>query len=144
MWQEVPYKLASEYELKVDYKFRERPSGDHNKVVFGVDPDEKNRKSTSGPLPYLKLELKLLKLERDEMKIVLVSSSSSKVLTRKAKTGAIHILDIGFIDDVKDKISPNEFNIFFYTDAKDPVSRIHFLIMEDGTFMVNSEQKGKF
>ena len=68
-WQEeaVPYKPANEYEVLIDYKIQDRPPADRTKV-YEAATDEKNRNTTSGPLPYLKLQLKLLKLSDEEIK----------------------------------------------------------------------------
>jgi hypothetical protein len=66
------------------------------------------------------------------------------LVNRKAMAGMVIKLDIGFIDDVKDRVSPHEFTAFLYSDSKKVTNRIHLVIMEDGTFMVNDEKKGKF
>lgn len=138
----VPYKAADEYEVIVDYKFQERPSVD-KKAVYDVS-EEGNRRTNSGPLPYLNLQIKLLKLNSGELKVKIVNSNGHVMTNRKIAVGTIIKLDVGFIDDVKDRVAPHEFTALFYTDSKKPISRIHFLIMEDGTFMVNEEKKSKF
>jgi hypothetical protein len=142
-WQEVvPYKDSSEYEVKIDYKFQERPPADRNKVEY--ESQARSRRPASGPLPYLKLELTLLKLGSEEVKVKVVNSSGDMLVNRKAMSGMVIKLDIGFIDDVKDRVSPHEFTAFLYSDSKKVTNRIHLVIMEDGTFMVNDEKKGKF
>lgn len=144
-WQEaVPYKPANEYEVIIDYKFQDRPAIDRTKIEYDVSTDERNRRAIAGPLPYLKLQLKLLKLSDDEVKLRVVNSNGHLVFNRKATEGTIIKLEIGFIDDVKDRVSPYEFTAFLYSGSKKTTSQIHLLIMEDGTFMVNDEKKGKF
>ncbi len=141
-WQEVvPYKPSNEFEVIIDYKFQERPPIDHSKE-YQASPDEKNRKT--GQLPYLKLQLKFLKLNSDEVKVKVVNSSGNIMYSRKAMEGTVIILDIGFSDDVKDRITPYEFTAVLYSDTKKSTSRIHLVIMEDGAFMVNDVKKGKF
>jgi len=143
VWQEeVPYKPASEFELKIDYKFNERAGVDRYKADF--DADNKKNRSTSGPLPYLKLELKLLQLGSDEVKVKIVNSDGHLILNRKVTPGILIKFDVGFIDDVKDRISPHEFTASLYSESKKATSQIKLLIMEDGTFLVNEEKKGKF
>jgi hypothetical protein len=140
-WQEViPYKPSTEFEVIVDYKFQERPPLDNSKE-YQATTDEKRK---TGPLPYLKLQLKLLKLNSDEVKLKVVNSSGNTMYNRKATEGTVITLDIGFSDDVKDRVSPYEFTAVLYSDAKKSTSRIHLVIMEDGTFMVNEVKKGKF
>jgi len=145
VWQEeVPYKPASEFELKIDYKFQERAGVDRYKADYDVGADNKKNRSGSGPLPYLKLELKLLQLGSDEVKVRIVNSDGHLILNRKVTPGMLIKLDVGFIDDVKDRISPHEFTASLYSDSKKATSQIKLLIMEDGTFLVNEEKKGKF
>ncbi len=140
-WQEViPYKPSTEFEVIIDYKFRERPPLDNSKE-YQATADEKRK---TGPLPYLKLQLKLLKLSSAEVKVKVVNSSGNTIYKRKATEGTVIILDIGFSDDVKDRVTPYEFTAVLYSDAKKSTSRIHLVIMEDGTFMVNEVMKGKF
>jgi len=142
--EEIPYKLASEFEVKIDYKFQERPGIDRYKADYDVGADSKKNRSGTGPLPYLKLELKLLKVASDEVKLRIVNSDGHLILSRKVTPGMLIKLDVGFIDDVKDRISPHEFTASLYADSKKVTSQIKFLIMEDGTFLVNEEKKGKF
>lgn len=140
-WQEVvPYKPSDEFEVTIDYKFQDRPPIESKD--YQVSNDEKNRKS--GPLPYLKLQLTFLKLSSDEIKVKIVNSNGRMVYNRKATEGTIITLDVGFTDDVKDRVAPHEFTALLYSDARKFTSRIHFMIMEDGTFMINDEKKGKF
>ncbi len=144
-WQEVvPYKPANEFEVIIDYKFEERPAIDRTKVEYDVSTDERNRKAISGPLPYLKLQLKFLKLNNEEVKVRMINSNGNLVFNRKVSEGTVIKLDVGFIDDVKDRVSPYEFTATLYSDSRKGTSRIHLAILEDGTFMVNEEKKGKF
>ncbi len=143
MWQEtVPLKPSNEFELKINYKFEERPPVDGTKVVY--DAGNEQRKKGTGPLPYLRLELTLLKLSLEEIKVRVINSDDKVVFNHKATEGNVIKLDIGFIDDVKDRLTPYEFTAFLYSDSKKTTSRIHLVIMEDGTFMVNDEKRGKF
>jgi hypothetical protein len=145
MWQEiVPFKPSDEFELKIDYKFEERPSSDGSKVEYDVASNQVTRKAATGPLPYLRLQLTLLKLSQEEVKVRVINSKGNLVYNRKAAEGTVIKLDIGFIDDVKDHMTPNEFTAFLYSDSKKTTSRIHLMIMEDGTFVVNDEKRGKF
>jgi hypothetical protein len=138
----VPYKLSSEFELMIDYKFQDRPFIDRTKEVYDVS--EKGKRADSGPLPFLTLKLKLLKLSDEEVKVRIVNSAGNMIINHKANEDMAVSFDVGFIDDVKDRISPHEFTILLYSSSKKVTSRIHLLIMEDGTFMVNNEKKGKF
>jgi hypothetical protein len=143
-WQEeIPYKPSSEYEVIIDYKFEDRPAVARSNSDYR-DGGESSRNTTSGPLPYLKLELKLLTLGSEEVKVRVVDSQDKLVLGRKATAGMVIKLDVGFIADVKDRVEPNEYTVLLYSSSKQVTSRIHLIIMEDGTFLVNEVKKGKF
>lgn len=134
----VPYKPSDEFEVIIDYQFRERPEIPKSEYHIA---DEKRK---TGLLPYLKLQLKFLKLNNEEVKVKIVNSGGAMIYNRKATENNIITLDIGFTDDVKDRVTPYEFTALLYSDAKKTTSRIHLVIMEDGTFMVNDVKKGKF
>lgn len=143
-WQEVvPYKPSSEYEVIIDYNFEDRPPVDRTNSDYR-EGGESSRRTSAGPLPYLKLELKILKTDSEEVKVRVVNSQDNVLLNRKVTAGMVIKLDVGFIADVKDRVAPNEFTVLFYSDSKKVTSRIHLVIMEDGTFMVNEVKKGKF
>ena len=141
VWQEVvPYKPSNEYEVVIDFKFQDRPP-DQQKAVYDVSEE---KKKTTGLLPYLRLQVKLLKLNSEEIKVKVVNSKGDVMYNRKASIEAPIDLDIGFIDDVKDGVSPHEFTVLLYSNSKKTISQIKMVVMEDGTFMVNNTRKGKF
>lgn len=138
----VPQKPASEYEVIIDFKFQDRPPADQYKAKFDLSEEEK--KKTAGLLPYLKLQIKLLQLGSEEVKVRVVNNKGNLVHSRKASLDTPIKLDLGFIDDLKDRVLPHEYTVLFISDAKSPVSQIQLLVQEDGTFLVNGEKKGKF
>lgn len=142
--QEAPYKPSEEFEVTIDYKFEERPSIDRTKVEYDIPTDERTRKAISGPLPYLKLHLKILKVGEKEVRIRVIDSNGNLVYSRKAAKDTKVSIDVGFIDDVKDKITPHSYTVSFLSDSREVMSRIFMVIMEDGTFLVNEEKRGKF
>jgi len=140
-WQEeIPFKASDEYEVIIDYKLQDRPAVDQYKADF--DFEKKNR--PTGLLPYLKLQVKLLKLSSDEVKVKVINSTGNLLYNRKASTDSVIKIDLGFIDDVKDRVVPHEFTVLFNSESKSTISKIHMIVMEDGTFLVNNEKKGKF
>jgi hypothetical protein len=142
--EQVPFKPASDIEVIVDFTFMERPAIDRTKVEYDVATDEKNRKAISGPLPYLKMDIKIVRLNNEETRLRMINSQGHLMYNRKATVGTVLKLNLGFTDDIKDRIMPHAFDIFFLTDQKKKVSRIHLIILEDGTFLVNDEVRGKF
>lgn len=141
---EVPYKPSADFELKIDYVFRERPPIDRQTVEYDKPTDEKVRKATSGPLPYLLIQLKVLSVTDQELRVRVTDAQGRLVFNRKAEPGTLVKLDWGFAEDIKDRIVPHEYSVLFIDSYKKPVSRIFMTVMEDGTFFVNEEKRGKF
>ena len=52
-------------------------------------------------------------------------------------------LDLGFTDDIKDRVGAYEYTVFFLNEDKDQVSKIVIYFEKDGTYLVNGETRGK-
>lgn len=136
---DVPYKASDEFELKVNYIFKDRPPIDRQIVI-----NDNLAKADSGPLAYLMLEIKVLAVSSKEYKIRVVDSNGYPVFNRKAAVGTIIKIDWGYTEDIKEKLAPHEFTVFFNNSNKKPVSKIYMTIQGDGIFLVNGEKRGKF
>ncbi len=141
---QIPYKPSEEFELKVNYIFKDRPAIDRQKVEYEQATDDKVRKAISGPMPYLLIELKVLAVTDKEVRIRVINSDGDLVFNRKAIMGTVIKLDWGYTEDIKEKITTNEFTVFFNDQNKKSVSKIMLTILDDGIFMVNEEKRGKF
>ena len=132
----VPFKSNEEFELTLDHKFR-------NRIVEGADSDHREYRNT-GPLPFLSLSLKVLKAHAQEERIRIVDNERNVVLYKKIEPGQSYTFDAGFTVDMKDRVKPHEFTIWFMSkDRKQTVSRIVIHVAEDGTFIVNDQKRGK-
>jgi hypothetical protein len=141
---QVPYKASEEFELKINYIFKERGAIDRKTVEYDKATDDKIRKATSGPMPYLLVDLKVLSIAENEIKIRVVNNEGHLVFTRKAAVGTVIKLDWGYTEDIKEKLTVNEFTVYFSDDKKKSISKIFLTILDDGIFMVNGEKRGKF
>jgi hypothetical protein len=143
--QELPYKPKEEFDIKLDYQFRQRPSADNKSTVVMLDESqkEKERRTSSAILPYLSLSIKVL-TALPATKARISSNLSQSISTRKVKEGTIIPLEVGFTDDVKDRVTAHQYFITFVGDDRTELSRIVIFIDEDGTFMVNGEKRGRF
>ncbi len=142
---EVPFKPNEEFQLQVDYKFKVRTG--NNSSTLQIDFDKGNleeKKTADGPLPYLIINFKMLKLSDQEVRVKVINNFGKLFLTKKIKAGEDFKLDLGFTDDMKDRVTAYEYNIYFINSDKKEVSMVHFYIHEDGTFLVNNEKRGKF
>ncbi len=135
----VPYKANEEFELKLDMQFKKRPAPDLNRV----DLDKRTLPTAGMNAPYLNIDLKVLKPVQEEFRVKVVKNNSDVLMSRKFDPSVVIRLDLGFIDDIKDHISPYQYTITFFSKEKDPMSRIEIFFEKDGTYIVNGEKRGK-
>jgi hypothetical protein len=142
---EVPLKPNDEFQLTVDYKFKTRSAlSTNSNLNIDYANDRILKEGGSGPMPYLIIKFKMLKLSEQETRVKVISNASKMVLSKKVKEGEDFDLDLGYTDDMKDRVSAFEYSIYFLSAEKKSVSRVQLFIMEDGTFLVNGEKRGKF
>jgi len=134
----TPFKANDEFELKMDYEFRQR-SADNSKAI---DYSE-NKPKSGGPLPYLEVELKVLKVESGVDRIRIIDNKNLMVMNKKLKDNPVIKIDLGFTDDMKDRVSSHEYTISFLDEDKKALSKIVIFVAEDGTLLVNGEKRGK-
>ncbi|MEX1239834.1 MAG: hypothetical protein WEB30_08955 [Cyclobacteriaceae bacterium] len=137
--QELPFKSKDEFEIKLDYQFKQRPLPDHNTVHLGKDYER-----NPGVLPYLVLDIKLLKLPSEKMRVRIINNLNARAISRKVDLNSPVGLDLGFTDDMKDRVTAHRYTLTFITQDKTPVEIIVINVDEDGSFFVNGEKRGKF
>ncbi|MEP6735887.1 MAG: hypothetical protein ABJA70_10235 [Chryseolinea sp.] len=138
----VPFKPNEEFDLKLKFEFKERTHTDPNKVSLDPTNGEVQRNRGSGPLPYLFLNLQVLKQAPSEIRVK-VFEAGKLAYNKKVDLNTIIKLDLGFTDDIKDRVSAYEYTVMFYTEGKEPVSRIVVYFHKDGTYLVNEQVRGK-
>jgi hypothetical protein len=142
--QDIPFKAKEDFDIKLDYTFKQRPVSDRTSVHFDESQKERDRRTSPAVLPYLILKVNLLKLPEEEVKVRIANNLNGALTNKKVQIGSTLSLDMGFTDDMKDRVSPHEYIITFVSPEKKELSRISIFIAEDGTFMVNGEKRGKF
>jgi len=143
---EVSFKPKDEFEAKLNYEFKQRSEVNTTNSVtvdYYETVKDKERKS-SGPLPYLTLNIKLLKLPNNEVKIKGVSNIGTTSLSKKVVEGEVVKMVLGFTDDLKDWVAPHEYNLLLLDKNKKEVNRINIFVKKDGEFTINGEVRGKF
>jgi hypothetical protein len=95
-------------------------------------------------LPYLDIKLRLVKLQPEEVRLRIVNNKGESVFGRKIKEGDVAPINMGFTDDIKDRVSAHEYTATFLTADRRETSRIVITVNKDGTFLVNNEKRGKF
>lgn len=140
LFQDLPYKAKEEFEIKVDFQFKSRPPVDKDLAYEATQRVEKS----GAMLPYLILKVNVLALKDQEIKVRISNNLKEQVATKKVQVGTSLLLDMGFTDDIKDAVSPNDYTLTFLNNEKKAINRIRIRIDEDGTFFVNDEKRGKF
>jgi hypothetical protein len=143
--EDPPFKPSDEFEIKLNFEFKDRGAGrDPNKIEMNQTLKEREKSRASGLLPYLYLNLKVLKQGENEVRVKIIENSSKNVMNnKKFDTATILKLDLGFTDDIKDRVGAYEYTVFFLNGDKDPVSKIVIYFEKDGTYLVNGEKRGK-
>lgn len=141
-FQDIPLKPKEEFEIKLDYQFKQRPTADPNTVNLGES--SKVQRTSSGVLPYLILNIKLLSLPDEKSRVSITTNMNERPTTKKVSLNSLLALDMGFTDDMIDRVHAHEYTLTFLDASKMPVNRILINVAEDGSFFVNGEKRGKF
>lgn len=142
---EAPYKASEEFKIELEYKFKPRPFAENSYIDLTETEREKDRRNSGGnPLPYLILHLSFQQLSDKEIRVRVIDNNRKNKLSKKAEINKEYPLDLGFTDDMKDRVTPYEFVITLFSKDKEDISRIVLLVEQDGTFLVNGVRRGKF
>jgi hypothetical protein len=140
--EQVPFKPKDQFEIGLDFKFKQRPPHDSNIVRLSETAADREKNSTS-LLPYIYLNVKVLKLREEEVRLRVENNKGENLWSRKAEEGMSTKLDLGFTDDIKDRVASHEYIVYFLTKEKKRLSRIVIFFDKDGTYLVNEERRGK-
>jgi hypothetical protein len=141
--QEVPYKPFGEFEIKLKYEFRQRPPVANATTVTFDGSSNSQHRDAGALLPFLTLNVNIISAGA-ATRIKFTHNKNLQPTTKKVRDGASFPMEIGFTDDVKDRVTPHEYFLTFVGDDKKEISRIVLFIDEDGTFLVNGEKRGRF
>jgi hypothetical protein len=142
--EDLPYKPSDEFDLKLNFEFKDRGAGrDPNKIEMNQTLKEQEKTRGSGLLPYLYLNLKIVKQAPNEVRVKVIENSSKNVYNKKFDASTVLKLDLGFTDDIKDRVGAYEYTVIFLNEDKDQVSKIVIYFEQDGTYLVNGETRGK-
>jgi len=133
---QTPYKPKEEFELKLNFEFKSRTID--KTVAYNT-----SAMSSTGPLPYLKMELRVVKLSAEEVRVRITRNGGEAIFAKKTDPGMTIKLDLGFTDDIKDRVTANEYTVYFLSPEKKQLSKIEILFEKDGTYLVNGEKRGK-
>lgn len=140
----IPYKSSDEFEIKLDYQFKPRPTPNAYNVKFEESASDYSKRTSSTPLPYLTLNLEILKASSEEVRVKGFRNGKLFLNKRDVKSGTHVEIEMGYTDDMKDRVTPHEYILILSNNDKIEISRIVIFIGEDGAFLVNGEIRGQF
>ncbi|MBS1507469.1 MAG: hypothetical protein JSS79_12550 [Bacteroidetes bacterium] len=140
--EEIPFKPADEFKVNVDLKFKEKPSA-YNTSTFSGNGERLDTRR-SGIIGFLKVSVTDLKINEDEVKVAIITSAGKYLMKKKTSPVPEIKFDMGFMDDLKSGVVPNEYTILFFSAEKKKVRKIVCKILPSGVFMVNGEWHGQF
>ena len=140
--EEIPFKPKDDFEVKFDLTFRQR-TYEAKSVYIDETRAEHQKRTNLAPLPYLKLIVKVKRVQPEEIKLKVVRDDKSTILTKKTESDMEFKLDVGFTDDIKDRISGYKHVIQFLSSKKDVISRIVIEFDKEGNYFVIGEKRGK-
>ncbi len=83
---EVAFKPNDEFSLELNYAFKQRPASDISTFEYEGNQEERDKaKYGGGPLPYLIVQIKLLKLNPQEVRMRCTNNKGEVLVTRKAE-----------------------------------------------------------
>jgi len=135
--QDVPYKAKDEFEVKLKFEFRTKTISSTTVQTDGSQP------KTSGPLPYLKATVVVVKIAEGEARARVEDGTGKLVVSKKIEEKTELNFDLGYTDDLKGRTSSHEFVVNFLDANKKPLSRIVITFDEDGYYYINGEKRGK-
>jgi hypothetical protein len=138
---QIPTKIAREFEISTKYELKRKPVTEP-KIVFEV-PESREKESGTDMLPYLIINLRVKKWAAEVDQVRVIDANGKQYLKKKPTDEGLYSWDMGYVDDMKDKITPGKFIVQFLREKK-PAEQIVVQVEEDGTFLVNGERRGKF
>lgn len=140
--EEIPFKSKEDFEIKFDLTFKQRER-DTKTVYLSESPNEHDKRNNTSPLPYLKLLVTIKLVQPEELKMKVIKDDKNAIISKKTEQGMEIKLDLGFTDDIKDRVSGYKHVIQFLSGKKDVLSKIVIEFDKEGNYFVNGEKRGK-
>ena len=134
----VPYLSLDDFDFELDYNFKTKPYN-----VKDVAYSEKELNNSTENLPYVKMKIMLKNTSEDQYKFKVITNKSETKLNRKLKGNDDFIIDMGFSDDIKDRVHAHQFSVIIYNKDKVPLSKIVIEFSTNGDMLINEKLMGK-
>ena len=136
--QEIPYMADSVYQFELDYKFQNKPEPENENLLY-----HQSQKAGKTMLPFVAVNLEFFHLPENAHRIRIITGNGDTKQSHRLKKTSKFNVELGFADDIKDRVSAHTFFIFLETKKKQRLSKIKISISEEGDFYLNDELFGK-
>jgi len=102
---QIPFKPSDEFQVNIDLKFKVKQSN-YGPSTFSANGERLDKTSTA-TFPFLMVDVSQLKIQNDEARIVAINSQGKTLLKKKTSPLPMLHFEMGFVDDLKSKTSPN-------------------------------------
>jgi hypothetical protein len=133
---DIPLLSMQSFEYVLDYNFKNKPSPD-------VDYLKKNPAYKTHPLPYVKMTFIVDGEVHNFFRYKVINNFNLTIKNKRFKGLEQIELDIGFTEDIKDRITAHSYSIIFYNDDKKAISMILINFTEEGDMYINENLLGK-
>ena len=128
--ESVPFKPTEEFEIKLEYEFRKRTPLSASEQMIREANQQPVKLNDASPLPYVILNLKIKEVSDQEVRLKVFQSDKPFFAKRKIEAGSEVKIELGFTDDMKDRVSAFEYTLYFLSEKKVEVSKIEIFVDE--------------
>ena len=137
---DVPFLPADQFSYELDYSFKSKPAPSKDHVELGTY----QTRHDATPLPYVKMTFEVILDVNDYAKYKLADNKSTSAKTKKIKSAKEIInLDLGYAEDIKERVQADTYYIYFIGHDKEVKHRIAIAFDKDGNMLINNEKRGK-
>lgn len=136
--QDIPFTSSDHFEFKLDYDFKTRPAPSNDKVNLVEE-----RSYSSSPLPYVKVSFTFSKLSNEAFRVRVEDNQGNGIKSKKVNKLEVLEFDLGFSDDIKDRVKPHVYFVYIENKEKKRLSMIKIFVEESGNFYLNDNLFGK-
>jgi len=135
----LPYRPEDNYEVRLEYDFKTRPFPERDKI----DYYHGNGFPEASVLPYLVVRIHIKGLLPEDHKVRITNNQGNISSSLKTSTEKPIVIDMGFTEDMKEKITPNKYLLTFLGKKRKRLNKITLEVQSDGTFLINDIENGK-
>ncbi len=136
---DIPLRAEEDYELKIDYNFKKKPVPSIQETNYALIQERNN----ISLLPHLTVFVSLKNKTDEEFRIRVVDNKGKINHSGKIKDVPLELV-LGYMVDIKEKVTANRWEVIILTKKKAPINKIVLEITKDGLFYVNEIESGKF